>query len=253
MLSKSRKRKKFLKVLVSIFVVTALLFLSFFIYIADYYRADYESVEVFSTSTTITVENIDDNTMVFSQPGSKVGLIFYPGGKVEYSAYIPLMKACASKGITCVLLKMPFNLAVFDVDAADGIKEYCPEIDAWYMGGHSLGGSMAATYLSSNPGSYKGLVLLGAYSSSDISGTGVDVLSVYGSEDKVLNKEKYNEYLVNLPDDFTEVVIEGGCHAYFGMYSAQDGDGMPTISNSEQIEQTARIIENFCIKKHPLG
>ena len=99
--------------------------------------------------------------------------------------------------------------------------------------------------------SFKALVLLGSYSTADISQSKIDVLSVYGSEDKILNKEKYNEYLTCLPEGFTEIIIDGGCHAYFGMYSAQDGDGTPTITNTEQIEKTARIIENFCIKKHP--
>ena len=44
------------------------------------------------------------------------------------------------------------------------------------------------------------------------------------------------------PEDFTEVIIEGGCHAYFGMYGAQDGDGTPTISNYEQIRLTSENI-----------
>lgn len=76
---------------------------------------------------------------------------------------------------------MPFNLAVFDVNAADGLKEHCPDVQNWYIGGHSLGGSMAATHLSENPQNYEGLVLLASYSTSDISGCGIDVLSVYGS------------------------------------------------------------------------
>ncbi len=76
------------------------------------------------------------------------GLIFYPGGKVEYTAYQPLMAACAERDILCVLVEMPFNLAVFDINAADGIQEQYPEVGHWYIGGHSLGGSMAASYLS---------------------------------------------------------------------------------------------------------
>lgn len=244
-------KKKVFKVIVSILIVTALLFSAFFIYTNDYYRADYKSVDVFAPATNVTVKAVNDSTTIFSVPDSKTGFIFYPGGKVEHTAYIPLMKACAAKGITCILVKMPFNLAVFDINAANGLKEHCPEIQNWYIGGHSLGGSMAASHLSENPESYKGLILLASYSTADISQSGVDVLSVYGSEDKILNKEKYNEYSICLPENFTEVVIDGGCHAYFGMYSEQDGDGTPTISNAEQIEQTARAIENFCIKKHP--
>ncbi len=238
-------KKKSFKIILSFLIVTALLFSAFFIYTADYYRADYESVEVFAASSPVTVETIDDNTMIFSAPNPKAGFIFYPGGKVEHTAYIPLMKACASRGITCILVKMPFNLAVFDVNAADGLKEHCPEIQNWYIGGHSLGGSMAASHLSENTENYKGLILLGSYSTSDVSDCGIDVLSVYGSEDKVLNKEKYNEYLTCLPESFTEVIIDGGCHAYFGIYGEQEGDGTASISNREQIEKTADAINEF--------
>lgn len=173
------------------------------------------------------------------------GLIFYPGGKVEHIAYIPLMQACADRGILCVLVEMPFNLAVFDVNAADGIIQQYPEIDDWYIGGHSLGGSMAASYLSDKSDDYKGLVLLGSYSATDISDTGLKVLSVYGSEDTVLNTDKYKGNKSNLPNDFNEVLIDGGCHAYFGMYGNQDGDGTPSITNEEQINITADAIESF--------
>ena len=71
------------------------------------------------------------------------------------------------------------------------------------------------------------------------------MLSVYGSEDGVLNMEKYEKYHVKLPNNITEYVIEGGCHAYFGVYGAQKGDGMPTVSNKEQIDITAEKISEF--------
>jgi len=145
-------------------------------------------------------------------------------------------------------LKMPLNLAVLDVDGAEGIQEMYPEIESWYIGGHSLGGSMAASYLSENISEYEGLILLGSYSTTDLSNERIRILSVYGSEDKVMNKEKYDEYKINLPESFSEEIIDGGCHAYFGMYGEQDGDGTPTITNVEQIQKTAEII-NIFIKK----
>lgn len=76
-----------------------------------------------------------------------------------------------------------------------------------------------------------------------------EVLSVYGSADKVMNREKYNESKTNLPADFTEIVIDGGCHAYFGMYGAQDGDATPNISNEEQIKITADAIANLIFEE----
>ena len=101
---------------------------------------------------------------------------------------------------------------------------------------------MAASYLADHIEDYDGLILLGSYSTADLSETDLTVLSVYGSEDKVMNRDKYHEYKSNLPGDFIEVVIEGGCHAYFGMYGAQEGDGEPAISNEQQIFLTAEQI-----------
>ena len=59
------------------------------------------------------------------------------------------------------------------------------------------------------------------------------------AEDGVLNREKYEADRINLPQNTTETVIDGGCHAGFGSYGAQKGDGTPTISAEEQQRQTA--------------
>lgn len=90
----------------------------------------------------ISVNRTDGGALVFD-PSAKAGLLFYLGGKVEYTAYSPLMRACAEQGILCVLVKMPCNLAILDMNAADGIAVQYPEIEDWYIGGHSLGGAMA--------------------------------------------------------------------------------------------------------------
>ena len=248
MKKEANKKKKILKNLVAIIIVFTLLFGACAFYVNDYYRADLGEISAFSSSEKIEKENLSDGTIIFKPENAKAGFIFYPGGKVEYTSYIPLMEELAKKDIMCVLLKMPFNLAVLDVNAADGIKEMYPDIKNWYLGGHSLGGSMAASYISENISNFKGLVLLGSYSTADLSKENIEVLSVFGSEDKVMNKEKYDEYKINLPKDFSEETIDGGCHAYFGMYGEQEGDGTPTITNVEQIQKTAEII-NIFIKK----
>ena len=125
------------------------------------------------------------------------------------------------------------------------IPEEYPDIENWYMAGHSLGGSMAASYISSHEEEFKGLILLAAYSTADLKETGLRVLSLYGSEDGVLKMDSYEKYRDNLPEDFTEIVIPGGCHAYFGSYGPQKGDGTPQISNEEQIRFTADAIGDF--------
>lgn len=215
------------------------------LYVSDYYHADKDAIAGFTYSESVSVEQIEDGMIAYTPENSVAGFIFYPGGKVEYTAYEPLMLACAEQGILCILLEMPFNLAVLDMNAADGIIEQFPEIENWYIGGHSLGGSMAASYVSKNVDYFDGLILLASYSTADLSETDLYILSVYGSEDKVLNREKYKEYRTNLPDNFEEVVLDGGCHAYFGMYGEQAGDGTPTLKNEEQITLTANKIIEF--------
>ena len=242
------KNKKILKRLITTIIVFALLFGACAYYVNDYYRADLGAISAFSSVKEVKRETLDDETIIFKPEKVKAGFIFYPGGKVEYTSYIPLMDALAKKDIMCILLKMPFNLAVLDVNGAEGLKEMFSEIENWYIGGHSLGGSMAATYLAENVEDFEGLVLLGSYSTVDLSKENVSVLSVFGSEDKVMNKEKYDENKINLPKDFSEEVINGGCHAYFGMYGEQEGDGEPTITNEEQIQKTAEIINDFIRK-----
>lgn len=239
----TRKRKR----IIILIMVVAILFAACAIYVSDYYHADMSAIEdmEFTSELSVESETWEDGTLVFTPEEAETGLIFYPGGKVEYLAYQPLMQAFAAEGILCVLVERPFNLAVLDVDAADGIQEEFPEIEEWYIGGHSLGGSMAASYVADHTDEYEGLVLLASYSTAELANSGLNVISIYGSEDEVLNREKYEKNRTNLPADFTEYVIDGGCHAYFGVYGHQDGDGTPTISNQQQIELTAQQLADW--------
>jgi hypothetical protein len=208
-------------------------------YLGDYYRADEQAIEIVAQKGTST---LDKEQICFAPENPQAGLIFYPGGKVQYEAYAPLMEKLAENGILCVLVHMPGNLAVLDVNAAEGIQEMYPEIKTWYIGGHSLGGAMAASYAAKHSDDFSGLILLGAYSTVDLTDSGLAVLSVYGSRDGVLDKEKYEKYFPNLPDKAEEVVIEGGCHSYFGSYGMQEGDGTPTITREQQMEETVEAI-----------
>lgn len=215
------------------------------VYLGSYYHADMDTVEIYEREGQVGYQELMDGTHVWEPEDATKGLIFYPGGKVEHKAYIPLMQECADQGILCVLVEMPFRLAVLDMKAAEGIPDQYPEIEEWYIGGHSLGGAMAASYLRDHTDDYEGLVLLGAYSTADLSNKDLSVLSVFGSEDRVMNREKYAANKSNLPEDYVEYVIEGGCHAYFGVYGAQKGDGTPAISVEEQIRETAGVISNM--------
>lgn len=231
--------KKRTRIILSVCLVVLFVFgVGGYVYVSDYYHADETALEAMAYQTDSVQVEQDGDVIWFVPEDPTTGLIFYPGGKVEYTAYAPLLRACAENGILCALVRMPGNLAVLDVNAADGLQQKHPEITTWYMAGHSLGGAMAANYAAAHDGDYDGLILLAAYSTKELSQTTLRVLSVYGSEDGVMNRESYEKNRANLPEDATEVVLDGGCHAQFGSYGAQDGDGVPTISGEEQIRQT---------------
>ncbi|MCC8152720.1 MAG: alpha/beta hydrolase [Lachnospiraceae bacterium] len=237
-IQKSRK-KKWKIVLLIIIAILAVCVIGVFAYVNDYYHVETTALESLESDELVQVSQLEDGAYVFEPEGEiSAAIIFYPGGKVQYESYAPLMNAWAENGILCILPHMPGNLAVLDINAADDYQDLYPEIENWYMAGHSLGGSMAASYLGKHIDEYDGLILLAAYSTADLSDTDLKVLSLYGSNDGVLSMEKYEENKNNLPDDFAEVVIDGGCHSYFGCYGAQDGDGTPTISQDEQVQET---------------
>ena len=213
-------------------------------WLLDDYDASEPAMAALEDDAAVQVA-IGSGRIDFVPPAPRAGLIFYPGGKVEPAAYAPLLRMLAEDGILCVLAEMPANLAVLDTNAADGVREDYPQITDWYLCGHSLGGAVASIYASKHADEFRGLILLAAYASEDLSQTGLRVLSVYGSEDGVLNMEKYEAAKALLPADSAEVVIRGGCHAYFGDYGAQDGDGEPTVTREEQLAQTVSAIDTF--------
>ena len=190
----------------------------------------------------------EEGRMIFEPEEAETGIIFYPGGKVQAESYAPLLSALAQEGILTVLVPMPANLAVLDVNGGDGIVETFDYIENWYMAGHSLGGSMAASYLEEHleDDTFAGLILLAAYSTADFSDAPLEVLSVYGDQDGVLNMEQYQACFENLPVDGThEEIIKGGNHAQFGDYGEQEGDGKAKISGEAQIKQTVDVVKAF--------
>lgn len=114
----------------------------FAVYVNIYYRGEPAAVQAMASDSAVSVYKLRDGVTVFAPEEPSAGFIFYPGGKVEYTAYAPLLRACAERGVLCVLIRMPCNLAVFNINGANGIPDQFPDADHWYLGGHSLGGAM---------------------------------------------------------------------------------------------------------------
>lgn len=250
-----RRRVKYLAILgMAILLVAAAV--GSVMYVNDYYAADATAEQAASdagpyANDAIAVKTIDHMT-AFIPPDPIAGLVFYPGGKVEAKAYAPLMQALAAQGIVSVVCAMPLNLAVFDIDAAQRVQTAFlldfPEVPSWYIGGHSLGGSMAADFVAKHPDDYQGLVLLGSYATVNLSDLDLRVLTIYGSADKILNREAYEQNFTNLPAGSEEVILEGGNHGQFGSYGYQAGDGEATLTPEEQWDQTAEIIAEWILQ-----
>lgn len=230
-------------ILISLFALIFLMVGAVLIYTADYSHSKDTAKRTLESNRVII--NKLNNCITFGDSTSDVGFIFYPGGKVEYTAYAPILEQIGFNNVFCVLPKMPFNLAVFDAEAALDIMKDYTQIKHWYIGGHSLGGAMAANLAAENNDIFDGVILLASYPTKDLSSSNLPVLSIYGSKDQVLNLDKYYKYRLLMPTEFTEVIIDGGNHAQFGDYGTQKGDGEATISAEEQWEITTREILNF--------
>lgn len=232
--------KKRTKIIVAILVaVMAALGIAMGIYGGDYYQA-VDVGEYITSSNGVTVTQIDEGYL-FDGPSEDKALIFYPGAKVEQTAYAPILKSLAEQGVDCFLIKMPMKLAIFGSNKADNIRTKY-DYDNYYLAGHSLGGAMAANYATEHLNEYSGLFLLSAYPTKDLTAAVFPVVFIYGDNDKVLNREKLETGFTLVPADYKRVEIEGGNHAQFGSYGAQNGDGTATITPEEQWEITINTI-----------
>lgn len=238
-----KTRKPLFRILVPIALVLNVILGGSALYFSDYSHADTAALEAAGTSTdSVEVRTIGRDKLAFVPQDPIAGLVFYPGAKVQPEAYAPLLKRCADRGILCVLVRPPLNFALLDVAAADGVAELFPDIHTWVMAGHSLGGVAMAQYVAAHPTSANGLMFLASYPASDLSDFGGWSLSVVGSNDRVLNRAAYEDARANLPQHATELVVEGGNHAYFGDYGAQRGDGEATLTRSEQQAATVEAL-----------
>ncbi len=220
------------RILTVLLLAVLLTGVGFRVYTAKYYRAGDTAMQILQDDADVVSEQ--DWLYIKGDEEGATGLIFYPGAKVEHTAYLPLMKRFADEGINCFLVEMPFHLAIFGRNRAEKVMQAHPEIDTWYMAGHSLGGAAASAFAAGHEEETAGVILLGSYLYGDFP----EMLSVtiFGSEDMVLNRKK-------ITYEYNVYVIEGGNHAQFGDYGEQKGDGTAGISADEQIAQT---VERVC-------
>ena len=211
-------RRKGLRLATGVLLAMLLLAVGFFWYVSDYYRAEDAALDVLASGENIEVRG--SLTILSPSYPTDTAIIFYPGAKVEGAAYLPLLDQLRRTGLTCILVEMPFRMAIFDVNAAEDVMAQFPEIRHWYLAGHSMGGAMASQFAAGHRDQVDGLTLPGNQS----------------VEDKI---------------DYTEHVVEidGGNHAQFGSYGLQRGDPPAEITPQEQQARTVEAISDFIAQR----
>ena len=235
--SKPRRRV----VLIVLTAVVLVLVIAAGIYFGTYYHAGDEAIASMKSDDAVTVSSIDGGTL-FDGPSDDTAIVFYPGAKVDSAAYAPILHEIAARDADVFLLDMPLHMAVFDIDAADSIRNTY-SYDHWYMAGHSMGAAMASVYVSDHLDEYDGIILLAGYPAADLHRDGFRCLSIYGTNDLDPASQKKNEE--DFPEDTTFVTLDGGNHAGFADYGPQKGDGTATISKQQQWTETEQWILTF--------
>ena len=231
------RRKKWRLAGGSVLLLLVILGGAFFWYVSDYYPAEDVALEVMAQDSGITVQG--DLTILTPTYPTDTAIIFYPGAKVEAEAYLPLLDQIRRTGVACILVHMPFHMAIFDANAAEEVIAQFPEFQHWYIAGHSMGGAMASKFAADHPDQVDGLILMGAYIYGDYPDE--KTLTIYGSLNQSV--EDHIDYTENI------VEIEGGNHAQFGNYGPQKGDPPAEISAQEQQAQTVAAIEAFLAER----
>ncbi|MEH3089476.1 MAG: alpha/beta hydrolase [Microbacterium arborescens] len=190
----------------------------------------------------IVVSEVDGSVVLAPASGaSDVGLVFVPGAKVQAEAYASILAGVVTDDDVTVVITRPWlNLAFFDPRPLSSFTDLVPDVSTWLVGGHSLGGVRACQLASEADG----LVLFASYCATDLSESGLPVLSLSGSQDGLTTPQKVDDNRGLLPADATFVEIPGASHASFGDYGPQAGDGTPSISRPDMdADVTAALTE----------
>jgi hypothetical protein len=198
--------------------------------------------------STDRVKVTQDQWIVFEPvTETDTGVIFYPGGLVEPSAYTPILRQIAENGMLVIITPMPLNLAILNTGAANAVIDAYPQITTWVIAGHSLGGASAAIFAENNPTAITAIALWDSYpaNSADLSNNAISAISIFGTTNDFPNTENFNNTKHLLPADTIFIAIEGANHSQFGDYGLQKGDVVASISMAEQHRQVAEIMLEF--------
>lgn len=234
------KKDRLKKFLVVFFIVFIAVFLAWGIQWATYARPPLpEAVSALESDSLVSVALDPWLTFTPVDRVIKTGFIFYPGGRIDPRGYATLMHTIASEGVLVIVPEMPINMAVFNPNIADELIGHYPEIKHWVIGGHSVGGVMAAQYTNRNRENIDGLMMWASYpaGNSDLSDLEIPVVLIYGSLDPRVNDLSVSERKYLLPEDTQTIRIDGGGHHQFGAYEIKPEEHQAAIPRAAQHQQ----------------
>lgn len=224
------------KVLIAVAIVILAVFAGFVIWAETPPAPMQQAYDALQSDASVTVTQ--GQWIVFQPKNTNytTGFIFYPGGRINPISYAPYAHEIAAQGYLVVIVPMPLNLAVFGINEANNVIAAYPNLTHWAIGGHSLGGTMAAQYIQDNPGKVQGLALWTSYPPSgvNLSNSNISVVTIHGTNDGLVSSQQITDSLKQLPPDTVRVEIDGGNHAQFGWYGPQSGDNSASISREQQ-------------------
>ncbi|UOK44342.1 alpha/beta hydrolase [Bacillus tropicus] len=235
--------KKWMKiVLYSLLGILLIGSISFFVWSQFSYKPTKEAL-------SLVDDKKGEDYIVFGEKDAKIGFIFYQGAKVEAEAYSYLGEALAKDGYFVVMPKLPLNLAILGINEVDSVIEKYPEVQKWYVAGHSMGGAMISKYAFQHEEKVDGIIFLGSYPADDFSTKSIPMLSIYGEVDALATVEKIDNNKKLMSKNTTMHMIKGGNHAHFGMYGEQKGDNASLITPKAQRDETVKVMEEWLLKQ----
>ena len=210
-------------------------------------RAESGPLEDAGSSTAFSYEETPEGVLLMPTDPSGTGLVFISGARVEPAAYADKLSGLAAAGVTVVIVRPILNFAILEYRPLGDFE--IPGVDAWYVGGHSLGGVKACQYAADPENDVAGLILFGSYCASDISDTDLPVLTIAAENDGLSTPEKIEDAAGLLPPDSKIVTLPGAVHAQFGDYGVQSGDGTPSATDAE----VKQLLTSALLKFVPLS
>ena len=232
------------RILLGLLIVAVISTLGFVVWAKTAAQPTNIALQALKSDSQVTVTQHDG--FITFEPATQrttTGFIFYPGGRVDYRAYAPVLRKIAEQGYFVAVVKVKLNLAFFDVNAADKVIAAYPQIERWGIGGHSLGGVAAALYTKDHLDTIRAIAFWASYPADDsLKKSNILVMSIYGTKDGLSTGGTIEESKTLLPAHTQYVSIDGGNHGQFGSYGIQSGDNAATITPEEQWTQIAAAV-----------